>query len=77
MYANDRLAAPLHVLAILAVGLATVLPSYYIADMAAFRPTRALGPLVCRCRSAGHDLMAKPALCRCRNKSGWCPGFSG
>jgi lysophospholipase L1-like esterase len=24
----------------------TVLPSYYIADMAAFRPTRALGPLV-------------------------------
>jgi lysophospholipase L1-like esterase len=46
MYANDRLAAPLHVLAILAVGLATVLPSYYIADMAAFRPTRALGPLV-------------------------------
>jgi lysophospholipase L1-like esterase len=46
MFANDRLAAPLHVLAILAVGLATVLPSYYIADMAAFRPTRALGPLV-------------------------------
>ena len=45
MFANDRLAAPLHVLAILAVGLATVLPSYYIADMAAFRPTRALGPL--------------------------------
>ena len=46
MIANDRLAAPLHVLAILVVGLATVLPSYYIADMAAFRPTRALGPLV-------------------------------
>jgi lysophospholipase L1-like esterase len=46
MLANDRLAAPFHVLAILAVGLATVLPSYYIADMASFRPTRALGPLV-------------------------------
>ena len=45
MLANDRLAPPLHVLAILAVGLVTVLPSYYIADMALFRPTRALGPL--------------------------------
>lgn len=46
MFANNRFAAPLHVLAILVVGLATVLPSYYITDMAAFRPTRALGPLV-------------------------------
>lgn len=46
MLANDRLTPPLHVLAILVVGLATVLPSYYIADMASFRPTRALGPLV-------------------------------
>ena len=45
MFANDRLAPPVHVLAILAVGLVTVLPSYYIDDMAAFRPTRALGPL--------------------------------
>ncbi len=46
MLANDRLTPPLHVLAILVFGLATVLPSYYIADMASFRPTRALGPLV-------------------------------
>ena len=46
MLANDRLTPPLHVLAILVVGLATVLPSYYIADMASFRPPRALGPLV-------------------------------
>ena len=45
MFANDRLALSIHVLAILAVGLVTVLPSYYIEDMAAFRPTRALGPL--------------------------------
>ncbi len=46
MLANDRLTPPRHVLTILVVGLATVLPSYYIADMASFRPTRALGPLV-------------------------------
>lgn len=45
MLAKDRLAQPLHILAILAVGLATVLPSYYLAEMAAFRPTRALGPV--------------------------------
>ena len=45
MLANDRLTPPFHVLAILVVGLVTVLPSYYIADMASFRPTRALGPL--------------------------------
>lgn len=45
MSANDRLAPPLHVIAILVVGLATVLPSYYVDDMAALRPTRALGPL--------------------------------
>ena len=46
MLANDRLTPPFHVLAILIAGLATVMPSYYIADMASFRPTRALGPLV-------------------------------
>ena len=46
MLASDRLAPPFHMLAILAVGLVTVLPSYYINDMASFRPTRALGPLV-------------------------------
>ena len=45
MLANDRLTPPAHVLAIMAVALATVLPSYYIADMASFRPTRALGPV--------------------------------
>ncbi|MBM3338268.1 MAG: hypothetical protein FJY60_11415, partial [Betaproteobacteria bacterium] len=45
MLANHRVTPPAHVLAILAVALATVLPSYYIADMASFRPTRALGPV--------------------------------
>lgn len=45
MLANDRLTPPVHVLAIMAVGLVTVLPSYYIADMESFRPTRALGPV--------------------------------
>lgn len=45
MLANHRVTPPAHVLAILAVALVTVLPSYYIADMASFRPTRALGPV--------------------------------
>lgn len=45
MLANERMTPPLHVIATLVVGVATVLPSYYIADMAAFRPTRALGPV--------------------------------